>query len=516
MIDRVRIFSSLVCLVALLGALPAGASDPAIPDSTTIYAKVNAANGGKPTNYRDVIEAVQSNGVTSVATHYVRGEDVRIDTVGGSLESQAGKYKGESWHQNVNGLTVVHELPPGLARADVFTTTVTPIDAPVKGYRISRLNSRGYGSVDDIDSATWQIVQSRSIDAAGTSTTVYGPRVAFGDMRYPQHWHVHRADSGIDIDYTRTAYAAGSVTDDDVAIPPNRRRLVEFPPGVDSVVLPTVFARDNHIFVRVTIDGTGYDFTLDSGAGGITIDPSAVAKMHLKTFDKMQNAANAGRVDQATAQVSSMSIGSLTMHDIIVSEIPMTMDEGNLHSVGLLGFDFLAELGVAIDYDHKTVTVHRYGTYTLPADKSTNVIPIRLDTQQPAVTARINGALAERVILDTGGFGPFLLFDYFARRHPEALVDNFGLGARAQPLTVSGVGGVFATRAYDLPEIDLGSVRYKNFIGRVVTSKSYGGNQDGLFGPDFLKIYDVFLDYPNGQIALTLNATGRSGTVTGF
>jgi hypothetical protein len=315
--------------------------------------------------------------------------------------------------------------------------------------------------------------------------------------------------SGLDIDYTREAYEAGTVTDADVAIPPNRRRLVEFPPGVDSVALPTVFARSNHIYVRLMVEGRGYDFLLDSGASGITVDPSAVAQMHLKTFDQMENSANAGRIDTATARIDTLSIGPLTMHDVIVSEVPMTENEADVKGVGLLGFDFLAELGVAIDYDHKTVTVHRYGTYSLPSDKTTNVIPIRLDTQQPSVTAKINGALAERIVLDTGGFGPFLLFDYFTRRHPEALVDKNAMGLRVRPMQLRGVGGIIGTRAYDLPEIDLGSVRYVDFIGWVVTSKSYGGNQDGLFGPDFLKVYDVFFDYPNGQVALTLNATGR-------
>jgi predicted aspartyl protease len=502
------LWAGLVLASLFLGTA-AAAPEGAVPDSSTIYAKVRAADGIAPANYREVIQAVQSNGGTLVETRFVLGENYRSDAVTGTVETQTGKYKGDSWHQNANGLTVVHELPPGLATPDTFTTTVTAIDEPVTGYRIARLNVRGYGAVDYVNSKTWQIVRSESIGANGTSTTVYGARFAFGDVRAPKTWHVHNVSSGLDIDYTREAYEAGTVTDADVAIPPNRRRLVEFPPGVDSVALPTVFARSNHMYVRLMVEGRGYDFLLDSGASGITVDPSAVAQMHLKTFDQMENSANAGRIDTATARIDTLSIGPLTMHDVIVSEVPMTENEADVKGVGLLGFDFLAELGVAIDYDHKTVTVHRYGTYSLPSDKTTNVIPIRLDTQQPSVTAKINGALAERIVLDTGGFGPFLLFDYFTRRHPEALVDKNAMGLRVRPMQLRGVGGIIGTRAYDLPEIDLGSVRYVDFIGWVVTSKSYGGNQDGLFGPDFLKVYDVFFDYPNGQVALTLNATGR-------
>jgi len=503
-----RVFIASILL--LLGAGVPAVADDAVPDSATISQRVAAASGITPVNYREVIDATQSNGVITRTTRFVMGDDSRVDTVAGTLETQAGKYKGDSWHQNVNGLTVVHELPPGLATPDTFQTKVTVIDTPVKGYRVARLNARGYGSVDYVDSNTWQIVRSESIDSNGTSTTTYGPRVDFGPMHLPQHWHVHNIDSALDLDYTRVSYDTGFVSDADVAIPPDRRQLVEFPPGVDSVVLPTIFGRGNHIYVRLTVDGTGYDFLLDSGAGvGISVDPSAVAKMHLKTFNAMQNSANAGRIDTATARIDSLAIGPLTMHDIVVREIPFTNEDAGVKGVGLLGFDFFAELGVAIDYEHQTVTVHRYGTYTIPQGPGTNVIPIRLDTQLPEVTARINGAIAERIALDTGGYGPFLLFDYFARRHPEALVDKGGQGLRAPQIQLRGVGGFFSTRAYNLPEIDLGSFRYVDFIGWVVTSNSYGGNQDGLFGPDFLKVYDVFFDYPNGQVALTLNATGH-------
>jgi len=503
---RVFVASALLLVPAMLPAI----AEDQLPDSTTIYERVRAASGVVPTNYREVIEAAESNGVHSRTTRFVMGHNYRYDTVADTIETQAGSYKGDAWHQNVNGITVIHELPPGLATPDTFETKVTAIDTPVIGYRIAHLNARGYGTVDYVDAKSWEVVRSESIDAAGTSTTEYGPRVTFGAMHLPQHWHVHNVDSALDLDYTRVSYESDAVTDADVTIPSNRRQLVEFPPGVDSVVLPSFFGRGNHIFVRLTVDGTGYDFLLDSGAGtGITVDPSAVAKMHLKTFNQMQNAANAGRIDTANARIDALAIGPLTMHDIVVSEVPMTMQESDVKGVGLLGFDFFAELGVAIDYDHKTVTVHRYGTYSVPTGPGTNVLPIRLDSQQPAVTARINGAIAERILLDTGGFGPFLLFDYFARRHPEALVDKGARGLNARPLQLRGVGGAIGTRAYDLAEIDLGSVRYTNFIGWVVTSKSYGGNQDGLFGPEFLMVYDVFFDYPNGQVALTLNETGR-------
>ena len=67
----------------------------------------------------------------------------------------------------------------------------------------------------------------------------------------------------------------------------------------------------------------------------------------------------------------------------------------------------------------------------------------------------INGALGERFILDTGGVGTFLIFDYFARRYPEALKDK-GEGARSRPVVFRGIGGAFETRPYQIAELKLG------------------------------------------------------------
>ncbi len=59
----------------------------------------------------------------------------------------------------------------------------------------------------------------------------------------------------------------------------------------------------------------------------------------------------------------------------------------------------------------------------------------------------------------------------------------------------------------------LGSTHFVDFVGYLVTSKSYVGTDDGLFGIGFLRFYDVFLDYPEGTISLRLNATGRKSRV---
>jgi predicted aspartyl protease len=502
-----RVFTTSLVFSLVLAA-PAAAEGP-LPDSATIYEKVAAARGPQAHAYKETIAVSQSNGEAWTETEYVVGDDYRYDfRSSDDVETQRGRYKGDAWHQNANGQTVIHEAEPGLATKETYTTTVTRITDPVAGYRIAELNPRGWGNVDYVDASTWHIVREDTIDAAGTSIETYADFTKFGANTLAKTRRSHDADSGLDSTTTVNAYEAGTIGDADVAIPPNRRLLVEFPPGIDFTNLPVTF-QHNRIYVMVTINGRGYDFLLDTGAAGISVDPGAAAKLGLHLFNQTRNSYNAGAFNSAQAKIDALAIGPLQMHNIYVHTAPVIEYGDGVASVGLLGFDFLAELGVRIDYVHQAVTVRRWGTYSTPIGPDINVIPIRLDDQTPRVSAKINGAVAERITVDTGADTSFMLFNYFARRHPEALVDHHAGGLFSRPVEFEGVGGTVQTRPYQLAEVDFGSVRFIDFVGYLVKSASYGTDDDGLFGSDFLRFYDVYLDYPSGQIALRLNDDGR-------
>ena len=77
-----------------------------------------------------------------------------------------------------------------------------------------------------------------------------------------------------------TEYDAGPVTDADVAVAQSLRHLVRFPNGVTSLDLPATFGRQ-HVYVRVTINGRGLDYVLDTGASGISIDMQVARELGL-------------------------------------------------------------------------------------------------------------------------------------------------------------------------------------------------------------------------------------------
>ena len=165
-----------------------------------------------------------------------------------------------------------------------------------------------------------------------------------------------------------------------------------------------------------------------------------------------------------------------------------------------------------LDYEHGEVKASDGNAFVPPTAPHTIALDIRLGSQQPRVDVTINGALGERFIIDTGEPAPLLLFDYFQRRHPEALVDRGG-GGNARFIRFYGVGGNFQTVPYQLDSVRLGSAEFEGTLAYAVrTRTSYGGSQDGLFGVQFLDFFNLYLNDADSRVYLEPNAFGRSAS----
>lgn len=488
-----------------LGPGPARAED-ALPTLDAIRAKVRAATA-LPSAYKETYVIVSSDGSTNTTTSVVRGDDERQATDVGPFHTESGTFKDQDWHQNDNGQTVIDQPDPGNAKPDPIATRVTRVAVPVDAYVIAKLNVRGQGTRDYVDPQTWRIVRHEVVTANGVVATTYDDFRADAGRTFAHHW--------ITLDgYQRTkreakviAYDPGPVSDADVAMPDSRRRLVEFPRGTTTVTLPTKFG-ESHVFVRLTINGRGLDFVLDTGAEGITLDNTVAAQLGLPVFDR-HSAVTAGRYTTGRTIVPELRIGELAMHNVAVQLVPEGWPEdAGVRSVGLLGFDFLAELGVTIDYEHQTVTVVPEPNYMAPADAHTIPLDVRIGEGSPFLDVRVNGALGERFLIDTGASGTFMIFDAFVRKHPEALVDRGGGDGRNN--RYYGIGGDIETKPYQLSSVRIGPMNFTDFVGyRVMSTATYEGNDDGVIGAAFLNLFTVGLDYANNRVYLVPNTLGR-------
>jgi predicted aspartyl protease len=497
-------------LPAFFLLFPLGApalAEEAPPDAAAIREHVRTA-AAVPDAYRRTTVTTTSNGTTTTRRYAERGDEWREIVERGPFHSEYGKTKTTAWHQNDNGQTVVDEPDPGDAKPDPITTKVTRVHAPVEAWLIAELNQRGHGSREYVDPETWHVVREEDVTANGTITTTYDDFRLDGGRVFAHHWHVENGRSRTTSDTRVTAYDGGAVPASDVAMPNSRRLLVTFPAGVKAVTLPAKFGRQ-HVVVRIMVGTRGLDFLLDTGASGITIDTGVAHELGLTPYGE-QSAVTAQRYTTARTIVPEMHIGELVMRDVAVQMVPDTDEiEPGYKAVGLLGFDFLSELGVTIDYEKKQVTVVREPDYVPPQGNRVFPLDVRIGDGSPYVDVKINEALSERFILDTGGAGTFMVFDAFVRKHPEAMVDKGG-GGDLREVRYYGVGGAIDTRPYQLASVKVGHLNFQDFVGfRVTSSQSYDTGEDGIIGTDFLRLFTVGLDYANGRVYLVPNKDGR-------
>jgi predicted aspartyl protease len=495
-------------LSLLLGTQRAVFADDTPPDAAAIREHVRVA-AAVPDAFRRTTVTTSSDGTTTTRRYAERGDEWREIVDQGPFHTESGKTKTAEWHQNDNGQTVIDEPDPGNAASDPTTTTVTRVHAPVEAWLVAELNKRRQGTRIFVDPETWRVVRRETVTANGTIATVYDDFRADGGRVFAHHWSTDNAYSRTMSETRVTAYDASVVPADAVAMPSSRRHLVAFPNGVSSVTLPTKFGRQ-HVIVRLMVGTRGLDFLLDTGASGITLDNEVAQQLGLPAYGKRSEVV-AGRFTTARTIVPELHVGDLVMRDVAVQTVPTLGEiEPGYKAVGLLGFDFLSELGVTIDYEKQQVIVVREPDYVAPQGNRVFTLDVRIGEGSPYTNVRINGALSERFILDTGGAGTFMIFDAFARKHPEALVDKGG-GGDLRYVRYYGVGGTIETRPYQLGSVKVGGLNFQDFVGfRVTSEKSYAvGDDDGLIGTDFLRMFTVGLDYAGGRVYLVPNAAGR-------
>jgi hypothetical protein len=332
----------LVFTIVATNLTPIGAQEALTLDA--IRAKVKLAMGTRPTN-ETVTTSIDRHGLTGTEVRERSGNDYRVDTTIGPIHTAEGSDAGVFWQQNPNGETVVTQgESDGEEPVDEEVhASVTHVSTPSDLYVVSRLNALGRGTKQYYDPATWHEVRFDRISATETTTTLYSDfRTVAG---YTRAWHRTVADGHPENDasYTITADDVAPIPAAALAVPPDRRTLVEFPTGVTTVKLPAQYDRlDSKFIVRLVVGGRGLDFILDSGAAGIAIDRDVARSMGLGEFGAYSNAVNAGRYVETTAIVPNISIGDIKMHDVVVTTTPqLGGDRDGFKVVGLLGFDFL-------------------------------------------------------------------------------------------------------------------------------------------------------------------------------
>ncbi len=478
-------------------------------DAKTLAALVYSARGRVNShNYRETIEFTSGDSKGSIV-YTLAGRSWSEQYDDGEYRTQRGVLRSSSWSQDPNGIVVVGEGFMGTGPdtgmpAPPPVGIVLRVSTPVDAWLVASLDRDGFGRKMYVDPQTFLPIRVDNVTVNGTIVTTYDDYRDESGLKVPHHWRIDNGVARTVIAYRVTNLEALPLDEKEIEWPKTSRELVEFPDGQKDVTLPANFA-GSRIYVRVFIGNRGLDFVLDTGASGIVVDQGVADQLGLKSSN-LRSLVVAQRTRVGEALVPEMRIGQLAMHNVAVETVPASyVDFANAtRTVGLLGFDFLATLGVTIDYQRKSVVVCRTKDF-VPQEGSDTLAAILLG-HQPMIDVRVNDIISHRFILDTGAPGQALLFDQFFRTHPDA-VKYFTSKGHGD---ARGIGGSFAEESYKVHELQLGSVVFQDStVNRVLSQSSYNFGADGLVGADLLSFFTVGLDYANQLVFLKRNDRRR-------
>lgn len=506
---------------------PSDQPPPGISPTTVSLAQVLRAyrtSEGKPdktvSTVRE-IDAISAYGETGTQTYTQSGTDYVQTTQLGPSTTSSGSLHGKRWEQNENGyttsLTGMHpeeELSSGALSKAVHGVSMDSVKllgtvtTPVNAYVVEVHPKGGRHEWLFFDTTTGRLVRREASRTGHRLVWTYDDFRTTGGTT--ESWHDHFSDgfAGNDIDTRTTSLQLGTaVSPADLAIPASRSPL-HFPAGVTDVQLP---ARIEYgvIIVRLTINGRGLDFQLDSGASNIVIDADVARQLGLQTFGQRTQAV-AGDFEASDAIVPQIQIGQLTMTNVTVHCLPFASNwDEHTKIVGLLGYDFLAGAVVKVDYLNQTVDAFDYSAFKAPSGQSFQV-PIRLDDNVPIATAQVGNGTAGQFIVDTGSFA-VLVFPSFVSANANELLDfGYTEGKRTfyPVVTSEGVGGQVSLMPLQASTFRFATVGFNDFtVLDAIRAQSDFKDEDldGLIGHTLLKYFDLYFDYRDSMLILQPN-----------
>ena len=255
-------------------------------------------------------------------------------------------------------------------------------------------------------------------------------------------------------------------------------------------------------FLPVSINGKDpVELIVDSGAqsSGVTLEVAAKSGFAGTKERRGVMGSSGAPVDFSTFEAESLAVGPLVLRNLVVSLLRLEGlgGEEGVTVAGMLGYNFLARVVVALDYAAATVAVEDSEGFQAPS--SAFSLDLDLSRRVPAFRGTIHGQEV-KLALDTGNSGPLVL----AKKAAERL----GIpqqGAATIETDLEGIGGrelALMTRISSLRVVD------KDYPGVLVAVQRGGQDNltrfglDGVLGRSFLRRFTVILDYPHEKIWL--------------
>jgi predicted aspartyl protease len=229
---------------------------------------------------------------------------------------------------------------------------------------------------------------------------------------------------------------------------------VTFPDASDSVTLPLLID-GGHVFVKAEVGGgKELSFLIDTGAESNFIHSRIAEELGIEGEGILEAVGYGGSAGISFIRVPSLKLGGVVIEDQTWASYDLSqLRRGIPHLDGILGYDFIANFVIDIDYSGSTVTLHKPGTWN--PDEGSNRIPLGFFKKVPTTQGMLDG-MQGTFMLDTGSSNFLDLTRSYAEAH-SILGDS-----EERALTMRGMGGDTRITLRDMDMLRLGDLEFEN------------------------------------------------------
>lgn len=285
--------------------------------------------------------------------------------------------------------------------------------------------------------------------------------------------------------------------------PPSTAYQAGFPEGKTSVTA-TIDYRAGHVKIQASVNGTkkGW-FILDSGASASIIDSDFADDLGLPEVGSLPAKGATGYDQFRMVRIDSLLIGGLVLHGVTagVSDLEMLRihGPGEIRFGGVIGYDFISQFPIMIDYAARTLTVYNPDQFVAP--DSGYALPFKFYMRVPVIQGELLGIPGD-MLVDLGNpFGLILHKPFIDKHGLTRRLDN--ISPADQP--VGGIGGITDASTAYIASFKMGDILLTS-IRAILTEEGMGmvGSEQlaGNIGNLVLENFRVLLDYKDQQIVL--------------
>ena len=262
------------------------------------------------------------------------------------------------------------------------------------------------------------------------------------------------------------------------------------------------------ILVRAGVNdyADSLNFILDTGSGGISLDSATVVDLGIpitpseKTIKGIGGIRKVSFLNNATLRLPGLAVENLNFHvndyEILTSVYGIKID-------GIIGYSFLSQYIVNINYDFLQINVFSKGEYKYPSG-GFMLYPMFTALPMQSLQFTDDRKFVQRFYLDTGAGLNFLLSESY-------LNDSAVLKKRRKPPVVTqaeGVGGKMSMRLTTIKELKVGPYRFR-WVPTYLFKDEYNVTNypfvGGLLGNDILRRFNITFNYAKQQVHILPN-----------